>query len=175
MNKKLKLDALNRLSPEEFKTVKKLPVIVALDNIRSMHNVGSIFRTSDALAIEKIILAGITPIPPHRDIRKTAIGATETVEWEHVENLHETLQNYKETHTIISVEQTTNSIEPEQLDIQSNSKIVLVFGNEVGGVSDEIITISDDCLELPQYGTKHSFNVSVCAGIVLWEVAKKLR
>lgn len=175
MNRKLSLIELNRLSPEEFETVDKHKLIVVLDNIRSMHNVGSVFRTGDAFKIEKIILGGITPTPPHRDIRKTAIGATETVKWIHAPNTKEAVlvlqqQGYK----VLVVEQTDQSIQIQDFTVEPNEKICLVVGNEVGGVDQDIIDIADVCVEIPQFGTKHSLNVSVCSGIVIWDIVKQM-
>ncbi len=168
-NKKLKLAELGRISEEEFKSVQKIPVIVFLDNIRSMHNVGSFFRTGDAFRIEKIFLSGLTAQPPHRDIEKTALGATATVEWEYTSDAMVKLQEFKtEGYQIISVEQTERSVMIQDFQPDSSSKYVVVVGNEVKGVQQKIIDISDLSLEIPQEGTKHSLNVSVCGGIVLW-------
>lgn len=169
--KKLSMDELNRLSPEEFKQAKKSPIVVVLDNIRSMHNVGSIFRTSDAFAIEKLYLCGITARPPHRDIEKAALGATESVDWEYAENTLELVKNLKnDGYKILSIEQAVNSISLEKFNKSASEKYAVVFGNEVDGVDQDVITNSDACIEIPQFGTKHSFNVSVTAGIVLWHL-----
>lgn len=173
--RKLSLEELGRIEVDEYKKLKKTPIIVVLDNIRSALNVGSIFRTSDCVAIEKILLCGITARPPHKEIFKTAIGATESVEWEYFEDIKDALNSLKNT-TIISVEQTTESILLNNLHSHPmKDSVALVLGNEVHGVSEESISVSDYCLEIPQYGTKHSFNVSVCAGIVLWEFTKLMR
>ena len=170
--RKLKLDELNRLSIEEYRISIKLAITVVLDNIRSAMNVGSIFRTADAFAIEKIILCGITATPPHREITKTAIGATESVEWEYEKEIVIAVNKLKsQNYTLIGVEQTSESKTLGSTIIQ-DEKIAIIFGNEVEGISDEILPLLDDCIEIPQFGTKHSLNVSVCAGIVLWEVAK---
>ncbi len=167
--RKLAIHELNRLNPEEFKHKKKNPVVVVLDNIRSANNTGSFFRTADAFALEKVVLCGITARPPHRDIQKTAIGATESVEWEYfksVEEAVESLRNYG--YQIVSVEQCDQSVSLEKFKPEENKPIAYIFGNEVSGVSEEVIEISDTCLEIPQWGTKHSLNVSVSAGIILW-------
>lgn len=169
------MDELNRLSKEEFKNIEKKKIIVVLDNIRSMHNVGSVFRTSDAFAIEKIMLCGITAQPPHREIEKAALGATESVDWEYHPNTLEIIKKLKaESYTIISIEQAENSIFLQDFKTKVDEKYAIVFGNEVEGVQQEVINVSDFCLEIPQFGTKHSFNVSVCAGIVLWEFNRVL-
>lgn len=171
--KKLSMDELNRLSKEEFKNIEKKKIIIVLDNIRSMHNVGSVFRTSDAFAIEKIMLCGITAQPPHREIEKAALGATESVDWEYHPNTLELVNKLKaESYTIISIEQTESSVFLQDFKTNENEKYAIVFGNEVEGVQQEVINASDYCIEIPQFGTKHSFNVSVCAGIVLWEIVR---
>ena len=171
--KKLKLDELNRLSVDEFKQTEKLPVSVLLDNVRSLHNVGSAFRTADAFRMEKIYLAGITGTPPHREIEKTALGATESVAWEHNEKPESIVQLLKtQGYKIVAVEQTTESQSLQNFDFKSNEKLCLVFGNEIHGVSDAVIELCDAAIEIPQAGTKHSLNISVCVGIVLWEVFK---
>ncbi|HKK11071.1 MAG TPA: RNA methyltransferase [Bacteroidales bacterium] len=173
--RKLSLQELNRLSPEEYKTRDKHPVVVVLDNIRSANNTGSFFRTSDAFAIEKIFLCGITASPPHRDIQKTAIGATNSVDWEYVKSTVLAVQELKaKGYQIISVEQCDGSLSLDSYSVNDNIKTAYVFGNEVSGVSQEIIDLSDSCLEIPQWGTKHSLNVSVSAGIVLWNHVSQL-
>lgn len=172
--KKLKLEELGRISVEEFKETQKIPVVVVLDNIRSMHNVGSVFRTSDAFLIEKIYLCGITGRPPHKDIRKTALGATESVDWEYAQDAILLIDRLKsEGYKIISVEQTDGSIQLTDYKPDLNTKYALIFGNEVEGVQQKLIDKSEVCLEVPQDGTKHSLNVSVCAGIVLWKFFRK--
>jgi len=174
LNKKLKLWELNRLSEDEFKAQDKFPIIIVLDNIRSLNNIGSFFRTADAFNIEKIYLCGITAIPPHRDIQKTALGATETIEWEHVESTVELVQKLKEESvSIASIEQTETTTLLQNIPSLNFNKIALVFGNEVDGVNQKVIDNSDYIIEIPQFGTKHSLNVSVCAGVVLWEFVKK--
>ena len=173
MNRKLKLWELNRVDESTFKDQKKFPIIVVLDDIRSFNNVGSFFRTSDAFNIEKIYLCGITPLPPHRDIQKTALGATETVEWEHRESIVELIKELKsQGKTICSVEQAEETLMLNYSDQIASDDLVLVFGNEVNGVNQVIIDLSDYIIEIPQYGTKHSLNVSVCAGVVLWEFVR---
>lgn len=173
---KLSLDELGRLEVEDFRKAKKLPVTLILDNIRSMHNVGSAFRTADAFRLEKIWLCGITACPPHREIHKAALGATESVNWQHREDIVSLVKELKKAgYTILAAEQTDESISLEKFDIQEPGKIAVIFGNEVNGVSDEVIPLLDQCLEIPQFGTKHSFNVSVSIGIVIWEIFKKLK
>ena len=166
---KLTLEALNRVSIEEYRSQKKTSVIVVLEDVRSAMNVGSIFRSVDAFALERIILAGITPVPPHKEINKTAIGATESVSWSYSEDLLYDLDLLKkEGYKIISIEQTNDSIALKSYDVEPGCKYVLILGNEVSGVSDEVVKFSDECIEISQFGTKHSLNVSVCAGIVFW-------
>lgn len=175
MNRKLSNDELGRISPEEFESIKKLELIVVLDDIRSLNNVGSVFRTSDAFLIKKIYLCGITGTPPHREIQKTALGATETVEWEYQKNIIDCINSLKESnHTILSIEQAENSIKLNEMSFTKNEKYVLVLGNEVSGVKQEVINLSDQVIEIPQLGTKHSLNVSVSGGIVLWEAFRQL-
>jgi len=167
---------LNRLSVDEFKDSEKTPIVVVLDNIRSLNNIGSVFRTSDAFVIEEINLCGITATPPHRDIQKTALGATESIKWEYYENTLDAINELKKKgYLIISIEQVRDSISLEKFNVQPAEKYAIVFGNEVKGVQQEIINISDYCVEIPQFGTKHSFNISVSAGIVLWELYKKIK
>jgi 23S rRNA (guanosine2251-2'-O)-methyltransferase len=174
--KKLKLDELGRISVDDFKTADKLPVVILLDNIRSLHNVGSAFRTADAFRIEKIYLTGITGIPPHREIEKTALGATQSVAWVHEENPANAVTSLKkEGYTIIIIEQTTQSRKLHEFKVDPGKKFCLVFGNEVNGVSEEALILGDESIEIPQYGTKHSLNISVCLGIVAWEFFKKIR
>lgn len=174
MNRKLKLWELERLSVDEFKQIEKLPITVVLDDIRSLNNVGAFFRTADSFKVEQIILCGITPQPPHREIQKTALGATESVEWNYVENIDEVIAELKkEDYVICSIEQAEETLSLEHVSELPNARYALVFGNEVNGVSQNVIDISDHVVEIPQFGTKHSLNVSVCAGIVIWEFAKK--
>jgi tRNA G18 (ribose-2'-O)-methylase SpoU len=174
MNKKLKLWELDRVSEEEFKQQQKFPLIVILDNIRSLNNIGSFFRTSDAFNVEKIYLCGITATPPHRDIQKTALGATESMEWEHKISTLDLIQELKiQGVKICSIEQAEKTTFLQNVPSLPNEKYALVFGNEVDGVDQEVINASDYIIEIPQFGTKHSLNVSVCAGVVLWEFAKR--
>ena len=174
MNKKLKLWELDRVSEEEFKQQKKFPIIVILDNIRSLNNIGSFFRTSDAFNVEKVYLCGITATPPHRDIQKTALGATESMEWEHKISTLDLINDLKNQGIkICSIEQAEKTTFLQDVPSLPNEKYALVFGNEVDGVDQEVINASDYIIEIPQFGTKHSLNVSVCAGVVLWEFAKR--
>jgi len=174
--RKLKLQELNRLDVEGYKASAKVSVVVILDNIRSAINVGSVFRSSDAFAIERLILVGFTATPPSREITKTAIGATSSVDWTHVDDITDTLLQLKKNgYTITSIEQTDSSVSLLDWDIKPDQKLAIVMGNEVDGVSDEALALSDVAIEIPQYGTKHSLNVSVCTGVVLWEVSRKLR
>lgn len=166
---------LQRLSTEDFRNSEKSPIAVILENVRSMHNVGSVFRTCDAFIIEKICLCGYTPRPPHRDINKTALGATESVAWKGYEEAAEALSELKKDgYTIYAVEQVHGSIPLDQFEINTGEKIALVFGNEAEGVSQDLIQQCDGSIEIPQFGSKHSFNISVAAGIVLWELYKKI-
>ena len=175
MTKKLKLEELGRIDVETFKETTKTPMVVVLDNVRSMHNVGAIFRTADAFLLEKIVLCGITPQPPHREIHKAALGATESVDWIYEESISTALQNLKaENFKIIGIEQTSNSEKITDFPIHKDEKYALVLGNEVDGLSDEAFEFYDTFLEIPQLGTKHSLNVSVCGGIVMWEFFKSL-
>ena len=174
--RKLSMEELNRIDIDSFKNQTKVPIVVVLDNVRSMHNVGSTFRTADGFAIEKILLCGITGAPPHREIEKTALGATQSVDWEHHRNTVAAVQQLKkEDYTILAVEQAAESTALQHIDIQLNKKYALVFGNEVHGVSDDVMQIVDGCIEIPQFGTKHSLNVSVTIGIVLWQFIQKLK
>jgi len=176
MRKKLKTEELNRISIDDFKKTRKTPIVVILDNIRSLNNVGSVFRTSDAFLIDKIYLCGITAQPPHKDIHKTALGATDSVEWEYFENTMDAILKLKEQDYIIaSIEQTQNSIMLQDLEIDKTKKYGLVLGHEVKGVEQKVIDASNFSIEIPQFGTKHSFNISVSTGIVLWEIFKKIR
>jgi len=173
---KLKLEELNRIDVETFKKVKKIPLVIILDNIRSMHNVGAAFRTADAFLIEKIILCGITPQPPHREIHKAALGATESVDWSHESDINAAISDYKsQGYEIIGIEQTSDSRMITDFSIDKSKKYALILGNEVEGISDEALPNIDTFLEIPQLGTKHSLNVSVCGGIVMWEFAKALK
>ena len=173
--RKLKLDELNRASVAEFKAQDKLPVVVVLDNVRSMHNIGSIFRTSDGFAVEQICLCGITAQPPHREIEKTALGATQSVSWAYYDDPVQAIDHLRsEGYRIIAIEQAENSIMLNTFSPTPNEKYALIFGNEVNGVSDEVMQKIDACIEIPQFGTKHSFNIVVSAGIVLWDFFSKM-
>lgn len=170
--KKLKLEELNRLSVEEFKEAEKNPVVLVLDNVRSMNNVGSAFRTADAFALEKIYLCGITATPPHREIQKTALGAEQAVAWEHAKDTAEVCLRLKaEGYKILAVEQAEGSTLLNEFTPAKDQKYALVFGNEVFGVDDKVMEVADGCLEIPQFGTKHSLNISVTIGVVCWQFA----
>jgi 23S rRNA (guanosine2251-2'-O)-methyltransferase len=174
--RKLENSELERLSADDFKSAEKIPVVVVLDNIRSCHNVGSVFRTSDALLVEKIYLCGITATPPDKEIRKTALGAENTVEWDYFTSTVDVVEQlHSNGYTLVAVEQVERSINLNDFFPQANEKIALVFGNEVKGVQQEVVNKCDKTVEIPQYGTKHSFNVSVSAGIVLWDLFNKIR
>ena len=173
--RKLKNEELDRLEVDEFKNAEKSPIIIILDNIRSLNNIGSVFRTSDAFLIEKIYLCGITAQPPHNDIRKTALGSTETVDWEYCENTLDVVKKLKtEGVNICSIEQAEQATMLNDFKPQRNTKYAFVFGNEVKGVQQEVVSNSDLVIEIPQYGTKHSLNISVSCGIVIWEAFIKL-
>ena len=174
--KKLKNSELNRISLNEFKNASKTPIKVLLNNIRSAHNVGSIFRTCDAFLIDEIILCGITATPPNNEIRKTALGSTDSVKWSYTENIEDAVLILKEEKfNIISIEQADKSTTIKNIKLDQNEKYAIIFGNEIKGVDQNIINISDDVVEIPQYGTKHSLNVSVSAGIVIWDFFSKIR
>ena len=174
--KKLKLEELGRIDIETFKQTQKIPLVMVLDNVRSMHNVGAVFRTADAFIVNKIVICGITPQPPHREIHKAALGATESVDWIYEKNISEALQNLKnENYKIIGIEQTSTSEIMTDFVINKEEKYALVLGSEVDGLSDEALPMYDTFLEIPQLGTKHSLNVSVCGGIVMWEFFKNLK
>lgn len=173
-NRKLKLWELDRVDETTFKQQQKFPVIIVLNDIRSLNNIGSFFRTADAFNIEKIYLCGITATPPHRDIQRTALGATETVEWEHVSDIQSLVHQLKASGTVVcSIEQAEKTVLLQEVSQLPGERFALVFGNEVNGVDQAVIDASDVILEIPQWGTKHSLNVSVCAGIVMWEFAKR--
>lgn len=173
--RKLDNSELDRKSIQDFKDSTKTPLIIILDDIRSLNNIGSVFRTSDAFLIEKIYLCGITATPPNKEIHKTALGATETVAWEYAENVLEVIQNLKkEKVKVYAIEQVENSIFLQDLTIEKETKYALVFGNEVFGVNQEAIELCDGTIEIPQLGTKHSLNISVSAGIVIWDLFKKI-
>ncbi|HJS00779.1 MAG TPA: RNA methyltransferase [Flavobacterium sp.] len=174
--RKLANAELERLNKEEFKEAEKTPIIVVLDDIRSLHNIGSVFRTADAFLIEKIYLCGITAVPPNKEIHKTALGATETVTWEYAKDVLEVIKKLKEENVaVFSIEQTENSIMLNDFGVKPNEKYALIFGNEVKGVSQEAINLSEGVIEIPQLGSKHSLNISVSAGIVIWDLFQKMR
>jgi 23S rRNA (guanosine2251-2'-O)-methyltransferase len=174
--KKLSMDELNRTSVEAYKNIEKKPMVVVLDNIRSMSNVGSIFRTCDAFAIEKLYLCGITAKPPHKEITKTALGATESVDWEHHYDVIDLVRYLKkENYKVYLVEQTDHSIFLNQFQYTPNQKLAVVLGNEVFGVDDRLLPLCDGVLEIPQFGTKHSLNVTIAGGIVIWEIIKQMK
>ena len=176
MMRKLKNKELNRLDVDTFKETEKTPLIVVLDNIRSLNNIGSVFRTSDAFAIEKIYLCGITAVPPNKEIHKTALGATESVDWEYVEDTLMLIEKLKSEGVVIaSVEQVEGSVKLQDFKVEVDKKHAIVMGNEVKGVQQEVVSASNYCIEIPQYGTKHSLNISVTTGIVLWDLFKKFK
>jgi len=170
------MDELNRKSVEEFHRSNKHPIVVILENIRSMHNVGSVFRSADAFLIESLYLTGYTPCPPHRDIHKTALGATETVAWKYFQKSSEAIELLKDQgYTVYAAEQTNESIPAQELSFSDGKKVAIIFGNEASGVEEETLNSCDGAVEIPQFGMKHSLNVSVAAGIVMWECVRKLR
>lgn len=174
--RKLSIIELHRISAEEFKQARKLPLVVVLDNVRSLHNIGSVFRTADAFRIECIYLCGITACPPHPEMHKTALGAEFTVSWQYVENTVQAVDNLRaQGYVVYSVEQVEGSTMLDELTLDPARKYAVVLGNEVKGVQQEVVDHSDGCIEIPQYGTKHSLNVSVTAGIVMWDLFKLLR
>jgi len=171
--KKLSMDELARKSLDEFKRSEKFPVIIVLENIRSMHNVGSVFRTADAFLIEGIYICGYTARPPRKEIDKTALGATETVNWKYFSCANDAVKELRENdYNIFAIEQVDKSISLEKFEKLNPNKVALIFGNEVSGVESETISLSDGCIEIPQFGMKHSLNISVAAGIVLWEIVR---
>jgi tRNA G18 (ribose-2'-O)-methylase SpoU len=174
--RKLENSELDRKSIEDFKQSEKTPIILILDDIRSLHNIGSVFRTADAFLVEKIYLCGITATPPNKEIHKTALGATETVAWEHNANVLEVIQDLKDKKvTVLAIEQVESAVFLQDFTVEKDQKYALVFGNEVFGVSQEAVELSDGCIEIPQLGTKHSLNISVSAGIVVWDLFKKIK
>ncbi len=174
--KKLSLEELNRISVDEFKQTDKIPVVVVLDNIRSLNNIGSVFRTSDAFLIEKIYLCGITATPPHKDIHKTALGATDSVNWEYFEDSLQLVEKLKSDNYIIaSIEQVEKSVMLNEFTPESNKKYAIILGNEVKGVRQDVVDNSDLCIEIPQFGTKHSLNISIATGVVLWDFFNKIK
>jgi tRNA G18 (ribose-2'-O)-methylase SpoU len=172
--RKLENSELERKSIEDFKKSEKTPLILVLDDIRSLHNIGSVFRTADAFLIEKIILCGITATPPNKEIHKTALGATETVTWEHHENVLDVITDLKKENIItLAIEQVESSVFLQDFKVDKKQKYALIFGNEVYGVAQEAVALCDGCIEIPQLGTKHSLNISVSAGIVVWDLFKQ--
>lgn len=173
--RKLKITELNRLTPEEFKKTDKIPLIVVLDNVRSLNNIGSVFRTSDAFVVEGVYLCGITACPPHAEIHKTALGAEETVDWTYFKDTPEAVDKLKkEGYTVCSIEQAKGSTMLDKLQLDKEKKYAVILGNEVKGVQQTVVDNSDLCIEIPQFGTKHSLNVSVTAGIIIWDFFRKL-
>lgn len=171
--KKRSMDELNRLSPDAFRQMAKMPVVMVLDNVRSALNVGSAFRTADAFAVEKIVLCGITAQPPHREILKTALGATDSVEWTYFADASEAAAVLRQAgYQIVAVEQAEGSVNLDQFEPEESARYALFFGNEVNGVSEEVMALADACIEIPQAGTKHSINIAVCVGVVIWEFFK---
>ena len=174
MSRKLENSELDRLDVPSFKEAKKSPIIIILDNVRSLNNIGSVFRTADAFLVQKIYLCGITATPPHKDIRKTALGATESVDWEYRKDTLELIDELKQSGVkIISVEQAENAVMLNNYEVKDEETVALIFGNEVKGVSQEVVTASDVILEIPQFGTKHSLNISVSTGVVVWDIWSK--
>jgi tRNA G18 (ribose-2'-O)-methylase SpoU len=171
---KIKNEDLGRLSVEDFLKIEKIPVVIVLDNVRSALNVGSVFRTADAFRVNKIYLCGITPVPPNRDILKSALGATETVQWEYVDSTLKIIEHFKQLDFYLAaIEQTKSSIPLQNFVMPAEKQLALIFGHEVNGVDQEVINLCNASIEIPQQGTKHSLNISVCAGVVLWEIFKK--
>ncbi len=173
--RKLLNEELDRLEVEAFKSAGKIPVIIVLDNVRSMNNTGSVFRTADAFRVQSVFLCGITAVPPHKEIHKTALGATESVDWRYFEYTKDALEELrKEDYVVCSIEQAEQSIMLESFPVQEGQRYALIFGHEIRGVEQVIVDMSDHCIEIPQFGTKHSLNISVSAGIVIWEFFRKL-
>lgn len=170
------MDELGRKTIEEFKAAEKTPLVLVMDNVRSMHNVGSVFRTADAFLIQGIVLCGYTPVPPHRDIQKTALGATETVQWQYYATTTEAVNALKSAgYRVLAIEQAENSIMLDQFQPAGTEPLALVFGNEVSGVDTAVMKLVDGCIEIPQLGMKHSLNISVSTGIVVWDIFVKLK
>jgi len=173
--RKIQNEELVRIKPDDYPDSKKLQVTILLDNVRSLNNIGSVFRTGDGFRIEKVVLCGISTCPPHRDIYKTALGAERIIPWEYFENTDDAISSLKkEGKYIMSVEQVENATMLSDLNLEGKAPIALVFGHEIKGVAQSVVDMSDECIEIPQYGTKHSFNISVSVGIVLWEVSKSM-
>lgn len=167
------MDSLNRKTVEEFKHINKTPVIAIFENVRSAYNVGSLFRTADAFLLEAVYLTGYTAVPPHKEIKKTALGAEDSVDWKHFDNALDAINELKEKgYKIFAAEQVTESISLEKLNLKSDEKVAVIFGNEVSGVEESTIANCDGCIEIPQFGTKHSLNIATAAGVVLWEIIR---
>lgn len=170
------MDELGRKTVDQFKAADKTPLVLVLDNVRSMHNVGSVFRTADGFLLQGIVLCGYTPVPPHRDIQKTALGATETVEWQYFSTTVEAVTALREAgYTIMAIEQAMNSVMLDTFEPAASKPLALVFGNEVTGVDADVMKLVDGCIEIPQSGMKHSLNISVSTGIVVWDIFVKLK
>ena len=173
--RKLKVTEMNRLTVEEFKEAKKIPLVVVLDDVRSLHNIGAVFRTSDAFLVDCIYLCGITATPPHSEMHKTALGAEYTVDWKYFQHTEDAVNELRTMgYTLFAIEQCEGSILLDKLVLEPDKKYAVVLGNEVKGVKQEVVNLCDGCIEIPQFGTKHSLNVSVTAGIIIWEFACKL-
>ena len=173
--RKLKLEELNRLSVEEFRTAEKIPLTVVLDNVRSQHNIGSVFRTGDAFRVEEILLCGITATPPNAEIHKTALGAEDSVQWRYLDETLTAVRQLQDSgYTVYSVEQAEKSLSLETMELQRDKKYAVILGHEVHGVQQPVVDACDGCIEIPQFGTKHSLNVSVAAGIVIWDFFRQL-
>ena len=173
--RKLRNEELDRLSVDEFKKAGKIPLVLVLDNVRSMHNTGSVFRSADAFLVSKLILCGITAVPPHKDIHKTALGATESVEWQYYKDTLDAVNELKgKGYRVVAIEQTEGSISLSEFVTEPGEKYAVILGHEIRGVQQKVVNACDAFIDIPQYGTKHSLNISVCAGIVIWEFYKKL-
>lgn len=173
--RKLKLEELNRLSVEEFRTAEKIPLTVVLDNVRSQHNIGSVFRTCDAFRVEEILLCGITATPPNAEIHKTALGAEDSVQWRYLDETLTAVRQLQDSgYTVYSVEQAEKSLSLETMELQRDKKYAVILGHEVHGVQQPVVDACDGCIEIPQFGTKHSLNVSVAAGIMIWDFFRQL-
>lgn len=175
-HRKLKNSELERLEAADYKAAKKTPLIIILDNIRSLNNIGSVFRTADAFLVKKIYLCGITATPPHKDIQKTALGATESVDWEYVEDTLQLMQELQRQNIVVAaIEQAENAVHLDRFTVDPETTYAVIFGNEVKGVQQKVVSASDTVLEIPQYGTKHSLNIAVSAGVVVWDLFVKLQ
>ena len=176
MMKKLNMEELNRMSVEEFKQAEKLPLVVVLDNVRSLNNIGSVFRTADAFRLQRICLCGITATPPHRDIHKTALGAEDSVAWQYFDSTSDCVEQLKrEGYKVYAVEQVDDSVMLHQFAAPSGNPMAIIFGNEVEGVDEALLPLCEGSIEIPQFGTKHSLNISIAAGILIWEMWRQMR